>query len=164
MKFLVKNCFSKCDQIRRKLRIWSHLLKNLWWKTSIFCAVVPPLMLYLKVGFIIFWCRTFGNLEWGLLLQFTKCCKNLKMSPHSCLIPTTPKMPTTFWKCRFTMNTNSLKKKVYWVELRVKKPTLDVRKTKSVDATEQKMICISNTDLKEFSQKFRRHSNIFKIG
>ena len=27
-KFSFKNLFSKCDQIRRKLRIWSHLLKK----------------------------------------------------------------------------------------------------------------------------------------
>ena len=25
-KFSIKDLFSKCDQIRRKLRIWSHLL------------------------------------------------------------------------------------------------------------------------------------------
>ena len=28
MKFSIKNLFSKCDHIRRKLRIWSHLLKK----------------------------------------------------------------------------------------------------------------------------------------
>ena len=28
MKFSVKNFSSKCDHIRRKLRIWSHLLKK----------------------------------------------------------------------------------------------------------------------------------------
>ena len=28
MKFSIKGFFSKCDQIRRKLRIWSHLLKK----------------------------------------------------------------------------------------------------------------------------------------
>ena len=26
--FSIKDFFSKCDQIRRKLRIWSHILKN----------------------------------------------------------------------------------------------------------------------------------------
>ena len=26
------NVFSKCDQIRRKLWIWSHLLENQQWK------------------------------------------------------------------------------------------------------------------------------------
>ena len=28
MKFSIKDFFSKCDQIRRKLRIWLHLLKK----------------------------------------------------------------------------------------------------------------------------------------
>ena len=28
MKFSFKDFFSKCDQIRRKLRIWLHLLKK----------------------------------------------------------------------------------------------------------------------------------------
>ena len=28
MKFFMKVFLSKCDQIRRKLRIWSHLLKK----------------------------------------------------------------------------------------------------------------------------------------
>ena len=28
MNFSIKNFFSKCDQIRRKLLIWSHLLKK----------------------------------------------------------------------------------------------------------------------------------------
>ena len=28
MKFYINDFFIKCDQIRRKLRIWSHLLKN----------------------------------------------------------------------------------------------------------------------------------------
>ena len=28
MKFSIKDFFSKCDEIRRKLRIWSYLLKK----------------------------------------------------------------------------------------------------------------------------------------
>ena len=28
MKFSIKDLFSKCDQIHRKLRNWSHLLKK----------------------------------------------------------------------------------------------------------------------------------------
>ena len=28
MKFSINDFFIKCDQIRRKLRIWSHLLKK----------------------------------------------------------------------------------------------------------------------------------------
>ena len=35
----IKDFFNKCDQIRRKLRIWSHLLKKSLMKNFIFCAV-----------------------------------------------------------------------------------------------------------------------------
>ena len=38
MKFSIKHFFSKCDQIRRKLRIWSHLLKKFLMENFIFCA------------------------------------------------------------------------------------------------------------------------------
>ena len=39
MKFSIKNFFSKCDQIRSFLRIWSHLLKKYLMENFIFCAV-----------------------------------------------------------------------------------------------------------------------------
>ena len=35
----MKEFFSKCDQIRRKQRIWSHLLKKFLMENFIFCAV-----------------------------------------------------------------------------------------------------------------------------
>ena len=38
MKFSIKDFFSKCDQIRRKLRIWSHLLKKSLTENFIFWA------------------------------------------------------------------------------------------------------------------------------
>ena len=40
MTFSIKDLFSKCDQIRRKLRIWSHLLKKSLMKNFIFCVVL----------------------------------------------------------------------------------------------------------------------------
>ena len=39
MKFSIKDFFSKFDQIRSFLRIWSHLLKKSLIENSIFCAV-----------------------------------------------------------------------------------------------------------------------------
>ena len=39
MKFLIKDFFSKYDQIRRKLRIWSHLLKKSLMENFIFYVV-----------------------------------------------------------------------------------------------------------------------------
>ena len=40
MKFFITDFFSKCDQIRRKLRIWSHLLKKSVMENFIFCTVI----------------------------------------------------------------------------------------------------------------------------
>ena len=39
MKFSIKDCFSKCDQSRKYLRIWSHLLKKSLTVNVIFCGV-----------------------------------------------------------------------------------------------------------------------------
>ena len=39
MKFSIKDFFSKCDQIRRKLWIWLHLLEKSLKENFIFCAV-----------------------------------------------------------------------------------------------------------------------------
>ena len=39
MRFPIKDFFSKCDQIRSFLRIWSHLLKKSLMENFIFCAV-----------------------------------------------------------------------------------------------------------------------------
>ena len=39
LKFSIKDFFSKCDQIRRKLQVWSHLLKKSLIENFIFCAV-----------------------------------------------------------------------------------------------------------------------------
>ena len=40
MKFSINDFFSKCDQIRRKLWIWSDLLKKSLMESFIFCAVI----------------------------------------------------------------------------------------------------------------------------
>ena len=40
MKFSIKDFFSKCDQIHRRLRIWSHLLKKSLMENFIFYAVI----------------------------------------------------------------------------------------------------------------------------
>ena len=39
MKFSIKDLFSKCNQICRKLRIWSHLLRKSLMEKFIFYAV-----------------------------------------------------------------------------------------------------------------------------
>ena len=40
MKFSIENIFSKDDQIRSFLPIWSHLLKKSLMESFIFCAVL----------------------------------------------------------------------------------------------------------------------------
>ena len=40
LKFFIKDFFSKCDQIRRKVRVWSHLLKKSLMENFIFCSVI----------------------------------------------------------------------------------------------------------------------------
>ena len=40
VKFSIKDFFSNFDQIRRKLRIWSNLLKKSLMENFIFCAVL----------------------------------------------------------------------------------------------------------------------------
>ena len=44
IKFSIKDFFSKCDEIQRKLRIWSHLLKRSLMENFIFCAVLKMLI------------------------------------------------------------------------------------------------------------------------
>ena len=51
MKFSIKDFFSKCDQIRISLRIWSHLLKKFSVKIFIFCAVCMYIHTYTHVMF-----------------------------------------------------------------------------------------------------------------
>ena len=48
MKFSIEDFFSKCDQIRRKLRIWYYLLKKSLMENFSFCAI-------LKYAFMLKW-------------------------------------------------------------------------------------------------------------
>ena len=48
-KFSIKDFFSKCDQIRRKLPIWSHLLKKSLMENFIFCTVIQTITLDLVI-------------------------------------------------------------------------------------------------------------------
>ena len=93
MKFSIKEFFSKCDQIRRKLQIWSHLLKKSLMENFIFYAVklLQPLviitegyLLIIENAFLtagVCWDRgciafTFAILK-NLPEFFSKCCSNV---------------------------------------------------------------------------------------
>ena len=45
MKFPTKDFFSRCDQIRSFLRIWSHFLNKSLIENFIFCAARPFLII-----------------------------------------------------------------------------------------------------------------------
>ena len=51
MKFSITDFFSKYDQIRRKLRIWSHLLKKS--VTEIFFCSVAVVVIYVIIYIVI---------------------------------------------------------------------------------------------------------------
>ena len=44
----IKDFFSKCNQISRKLRVRSHLLKKPFMENFIFCTVLPCVLLFLS--------------------------------------------------------------------------------------------------------------------
>ena len=50
MKSAIKDFFSKCDQIRSFLRIWSHLLKKSLMENFIFCAVFNLQKISIVIG------------------------------------------------------------------------------------------------------------------
>ena len=54
MKFSINDFFSKCDQIRRKLWIWSHLLKKSLIENFIFCPLIIAKL------FILDFCESYG--------------------------------------------------------------------------------------------------------
>ena len=59
MKFSIKDCSSKCDQIRSFLPIWSHLPEKSLMENFIFCAVCtkaqrrssPVVHMYMLLGY-----------------------------------------------------------------------------------------------------------------
>ena len=60
MKFSTKDFFIRYDQIRRKVRIWSHLLKKSLMRNFIFCAMYINILHifnfdYMSTGFNFFY-------------------------------------------------------------------------------------------------------------
>ena len=57
MNFSIKDLFSKCDQVRRFLRIRSHLLKKSLMRNFFFCAVL--VFIPTRTCWIWWWCSLF---------------------------------------------------------------------------------------------------------
>ena len=80
MKFSIKDFFSKCDQMWRKLRIWSHLLKRSLMENFIFCAVIYQLCITLYLFMHSFFVRVgmrlaiFSHLSGVLAPYVFKAC------------------------------------------------------------------------------------------
>ena len=66
-KSFIKDFFGKCDQIHRKLRIWSYLLKKSLIESFIFCAVIVFNSSKLKVQS----CKLYDNKYMIALTQIT---------------------------------------------------------------------------------------------
>ena len=63
MKFSIKDFFSKCDQIQRKLWICSHLLKKSLMENLIFCAALVNIFWFIvKIAATIILQNTFSTL------------------------------------------------------------------------------------------------------
>ena len=67
MKFSIKDYFSKCDQIRRNLQIWSHLLKKYLMENFIFCVVQAEYMPCLWVEVLLCFLRK--NLKVSIFIK-----------------------------------------------------------------------------------------------
>ena len=72
MKSSIKDFFSKCDQIYRKLQIWSHLLKKSLMGNFIFCVVIAPILFVQppRISFFNSHCEKFVNLPLGKQSSF----------------------------------------------------------------------------------------------
>ena len=67
MKFSIKDLFSKCDQIRIFLRIWSHLLKKYLMENFIFCVVE-----FFILFFLIFEFRSYVTIFYSKVFELRK--------------------------------------------------------------------------------------------
>ena len=66
MKFSIKDFFCKCDQIRRKLRIWSHLLmENIYLTEHIYL---------MENLFFVQW-----RIHWRLIFGSAEHCSRLRL-------------------------------------------------------------------------------------
>ena len=90
IKFFIKDFFSKCDQIRRKLRIWSHLLKKSLNENFIFmqCAFVIFEINFRQANFGVFLISNqFQISNFGVFLScflFFLNSRKLELTPTSC--------------------------------------------------------------------------------
>ena len=79
IKFSIKDFFSKYDQIRRKLRIWSHLLKEFLMENFIFCAMKSVIAVVVLTFVCVFHSRSglpFLFAFWNEILSQLDCASH----------------------------------------------------------------------------------------
>ena len=76
----IKDFFSKCDQIRNFLQIWSHLLKKALMENFIFCAV----KIYLTVIWLLRHCKHYKFVYLKNALHFFE--QTCKMKTYYCTL------------------------------------------------------------------------------
>ena len=100
MKFSIKDFFSKHDQIRRFLRIWSHLQKKSLMENLIFCAVtlkhylrclsecffIEQLFLLFLRTIILFWCSKVHSLRLILPAKYLSLSDLSSQHPDSVIL------------------------------------------------------------------------------
>ena len=82
-KFSIKDFFSKCDQIRSKLRIWSHLMKKFLMENFIFCVVYRKTARYFFLVIQRFSCITQHIKEHSTFLKSNNLRYKKKLSNFS---------------------------------------------------------------------------------
>ena len=93
MKFFIKDFVRKCDQIRRKLQIWSHLLTAVWshllkksfMKNFIFCAAKIHLLHLRNITSKSPSAFLFSVLTLGLKASAFTCPKSTIEKPEQCV-------------------------------------------------------------------------------
>ena len=76
MKFSIKDFFIKYDQIRSKLRIWSHLLKKSLMENFIFCAVIAKSIRWQYRKWSWQNLSRIFILDW-MIWEIIKCCRGI---------------------------------------------------------------------------------------
>ena len=110
MNFSIKDFFSKCDQICRKLRIWSHLLKKSLMANFIFYAVFHVIVILARASSCTAWkvsvsgvilVRIFLHSDW--IRKGTEYLSLLSPNAGKCG-PEYLRMRTLFTQCNTLIN------------------------------------------------------------
>ena len=88
IKFSVKDFFSRCDQVRRNLRSWSHLLKKWLMENSIFLCSVNKCYYWIIMYFLCSFIQTFSMICISFLTRWHQ--RNIALSFQVSLIAQQP--------------------------------------------------------------------------